>query len=87
MLLSGQGRGSTLAAGSISVIQEGDLVIVYESHDRMKAVKVSAKERLQNRFGSFKHSDWIRRPFGSKVRCWWRSWLGGAESSADKKLC
>ena len=58
-----------MVAGSISVIQEGDLVIVYESHDRMKAVKVSAKETLQNRFGSFKHSDWVGKPFGSKVRC------------------
>jgi tRNA (adenine57-N1/adenine58-N1)-methyltransferase len=48
-------------------IQEGDLIIIYESHDRMKAVQVSAKDTLQNRFGSFKHSDWIGKPFGSKV--------------------
>ncbi|GAQ86103.1 tRNA methyltransferase complex GCD14 [Klebsormidium nitens] len=67
MLLAGRSRGRMVVAGSTTVIQEGDLVIVYESHDRMKAVKVSAKETLQNRFGSFKHSDWIGRPFGSKV--------------------
>ncbi|XP_058180341.1 uncharacterized protein LOC131298860 isoform X2 [Rhododendron vialii] len=48
-------------------ITDGDLVIVYERHDIMKAVKVSENSVLQNRFGVFKHSDWIGRPFGSKV--------------------
>ncbi|XP_021751714.1 tRNA (adenine(58)-N(1))-methyltransferase catalytic subunit TRMT61A-like [Chenopodium quinoa] len=48
-------------------IQEGDLVIVYERHDHMKAVKVIGGSVLQNRFGVFKHSDWIGKPFGSKV--------------------
>lgn len=48
-------------------IREGDLVIVYERHDNMKAVKVCEKGVLQNRFGVFKHSDWIGKPFGSKV--------------------
>ncbi|XVF58033.1 hypothetical protein PTKIN_Ptkin07bG0029900 [Pterospermum kingtungense] len=48
-------------------IREGDLVIVYERHDTMKAVKVCENSVLQNRFGVFKHSDWIGKPFGSKV--------------------
>lgn len=48
-------------------ICDGDLVIVYERHDNMKAVKVSQDSVLQNRFGVFKHSDWIGKPFGSKV--------------------
>ncbi|CAN0924510.1 tRNA (adenine(58)-N(1))-methyltransferase catalytic subunit TRMT61A [Linum grandiflorum] len=48
-------------------IRDGDLVIVYEKHDAMKAVKVSESSVLQNRFGMFKHSDWIGKPFGSKV--------------------
>jgi len=48
-------------------ILEGDLVIVYERHDSMKAVKVTDGSVLQNRFGVFKHSDWIGKPFGSKV--------------------
>ncbi|KAL8475609.1 hypothetical protein ACS0TY_028319 [Phlomoides rotata] len=48
-------------------ITDGDLVIVYERHDIMKPVKVSEKGVLQNRFGMFKHSDWIGKPFGSKV--------------------
>ncbi|KAK6913088.1 tRNA (1-methyladenosine) methyltransferase catalytic subunit Gcd14 [Dillenia turbinata] len=49
------------------LISHGDLVIVYERHDNMKAVKVSEGSVLQNRFGVFKHSDWIGKPFGSKV--------------------
>ncbi|XP_044466310.1 tRNA (adenine(58)-N(1))-methyltransferase catalytic subunit TRMT61A [Mangifera indica] len=48
-------------------IGDGDLVIVYERHDSMKAVKVCQSSVLQNRFGVFKHSEWIGKPFGSKV--------------------
>ncbi|CAI9758576.1 unnamed protein product [Fraxinus pennsylvanica] len=48
-------------------ISDGDLVILYERHDNMKAVKVSESGVLQNRFGVFKHSEWIGKPFGSKV--------------------
>ncbi|CAJ1978433.1 unnamed protein product [Sphenostylis stenocarpa] len=48
-------------------INNGDLVIVYERHDNMKAVTVSEGTVLQNRFGIFKHSDWLGKPFGSKV--------------------
>ncbi|KAL6518820.1 hypothetical protein OROHE_017573 [Orobanche hederae] len=48
-------------------ITAGDLVIVYENYGSMKAVNVSEKEVLQNRFGVFKHCDWIGKQFGSKV--------------------
>lgn len=48
-------------------ISEGDLVVVYERHDTMKAVEVCEKSVFQNRFGVFKHADWIGKPFGSKV--------------------
>ncbi|PIN21838.1 tRNA(1-methyladenosine) methyltransferase, subunit GCD14 [Handroanthus impetiginosus] len=48
-------------------IMDGDLVIAYERYDSMKPVKVSENGVLQNRFGVFKHSDWIGKPFGSKV--------------------
>ncbi|KAM7509144.1 hypothetical protein LguiA_019597 [Lonicera macranthoides] len=48
-------------------IREGDLVIVYEKHNSMKAVKVCEDSVVQNRFGVFKHSEWIGKPFGSKV--------------------
>ncbi|XP_068645615.1 uncharacterized protein [Aristolochia californica] len=49
------------------LVRNGDLVIIYERHDSMKAVKVCEGSELQNRFGIFKHSDWIGKPFGSKV--------------------
>ena len=48
-------------------IAEGDTVVVYERHDAMRAVTVSAAGVLQNRFGVFRHADWIGRHFGSKV--------------------
>ncbi|XP_074292066.1 uncharacterized protein LOC141618904 [Silene latifolia] len=48
-------------------IQDGDLVVVYERHDQMKPIKVTEGAVLQNRFGVFKHSDWIGKPFGCKV--------------------
>ncbi|KAK1301733.1 hypothetical protein QJS10_CPB12g00162 [Acorus calamus] len=48
-------------------IRDGDLVIVYERHDNMKPIKVNKESELQNRFGVFKHAEWIGKPFGSKV--------------------
>ncbi|KAJ8627833.1 hypothetical protein MRB53_021140 [Persea americana] len=39
--------------------------LVYNT--RLKAVKVCDGSELQNRFGVFKHSDWIGKPFGSRV--------------------
>ncbi|XP_058750007.1 uncharacterized protein LOC131623024 [Vicia villosa] len=48
-------------------INYGDLVIVYERHDNMKAITVTERSVLQNKFGVFKHSDWIGKSFGSKV--------------------
>ncbi|KAF0894393.1 hypothetical protein E2562_038721 [Oryza meyeriana var. granulata] len=48
-------------------IAEGDTVVVYERHDAMRAVAVRSGGVLQNRFGVFRHDDWIGRPFGCKV--------------------
>jgi hypothetical protein len=42
-------------------------VIVYERHDRMKAVIVARNGELQNRFGVFPHNEWIGKPFGCRV--------------------
>ncbi|EFJ36216.1 hypothetical protein SELMODRAFT_79269 [Selaginella moellendorffii] len=56
-----------MAIASSSSIREGDVVIVYERHDRMKAVTVRKGGELQNRFGVFRHDDWIGKPFGSRV--------------------
>ncbi|KAG4109233.1 hypothetical protein ERO13_1Z049515v2 [Gossypium hirsutum] len=46
-------------------IRDGDLIIVNERHDTMKAVKVCENLILQNHVGVFKHSDWVGKPFGS----------------------
>jgi tRNA (adenine57-N1/adenine58-N1)-methyltransferase catalytic subunit len=48
-------------------IAEGDTVVVYERHDAMRAVAVRTGGVLQNRFGIFRHDDWVGHPFGSKV--------------------
>lgn len=48
-------------------ICDGDLVIVYERHDNMKPIKIKGGSDFQNRYGIFKHSDWIGKFFGSKV--------------------
>lgn len=56
-----------VASATERLIQDGSLVIVYERHDRMKAVTVKQGEQLQNRYGLFKHCDWIGKPFGCKV--------------------
>jgi len=49
-------------------VQDGDLVIAYERHDSMKAVRVDSKKgQLQNRHGNFAHRDWVGKAFGSKV--------------------
>jgi len=48
-------------------IKEGDLVILYERHDQMKAIRVQSGAEVGNKFGVFAHSDWIGRPFGTKV--------------------
>ncbi|KAJ3677163.1 hypothetical protein LUZ60_002887 [Juncus effusus] len=48
-------------------ISAGDAVIVYESATSMKPVTITAGAVFQNKFGVFKHGDWIGKPFGSKV--------------------
>ncbi|KAL2621433.1 hypothetical protein R1flu_001638 [Riccia fluitans] len=49
------------------LIQDGDLVIVYETYKQMKAVTVTKNGEFQNRYGLFMHNDWIGKPFGCKV--------------------
>eukprot|EP00850_Spirogloea_muscicola_P019904 SM000202S05875 [mRNA] locus=s202:39817:45927:- [translate_table: standard] len=70
MLLAAAPTGVGTAAehgGGSRMIQDGDLVIIYERHDRMKSVRVAKGEQLQNRYGVFNHHDWIGIPYGSKV--------------------
>ena len=43
------------AANPCRPIADGDLVIVYEGFDSMKAVRVSANGNYNNKYGSFAH--------------------------------
>lgn len=49
------------------IVQEGDLVILYERYDRTTAIYVKAGESFQNQLGSFMHNDMIGKPYGSLV--------------------
>ncbi|BDA45787.1 tRNA (adenine(58)-N(1))-methyltransferase catalytic subunit [Coccomyxa sp. Obi] len=53
--------------GPPRTIADGDLVILYEQFDSMKAVYVDAKENIQSRFGCFPMKDWVGKPFGSRM--------------------
>ena len=50
------------------VIEEGDLVVVYERHDSLDHLFIKKGSILQNKFGTFPHDDMIGRPFGSKIQ-------------------
>ncbi|EAY73886.1 uncharacterized protein [Oryza sativa Japonica Group] len=65
-------------------IAEGDTVVVYERHDAMRAVAVRPGAVLQNRFGVFRHDDWIGRPFGCKVHSAASAGGGGARGGKGK---
>lgn len=49
-------------------IQQGDLVVIMESFDRLTFVYVDEGKIYDNRNGHFYHKDFIGKPFGSKIR-------------------
>ena len=70
---SGGGKGA-LAAKSKYLgvdrsrpIAAGDVVIVYERHDRTRALVVTPGEKFNNQFGAFYHDDWIGAKYGSRA--------------------
>jgi tRNA (adenine57-N1/adenine58-N1)-methyltransferase len=47
-------------------VRAGDLVVIYERHDRMKQLRLVPGGQLQNRYGNFDHDAWIDKlQFGS----------------------
>lgn len=48
-------------------IKYGDLVIVFESRDSIKYTIINQGERIQNKYGSFKHDNIVGKSFGSKI--------------------
>lgn len=57
-------------------IRDGDVAIIYQSHDNMMSIKVQQGAQTQTRYGVIRHaSDLIGRPFGSKVTCSKGGWV------------
>lgn len=57
-------------------IQEGDVAIVYVSHDSMMQVKVQQGAQTQTRYGVIRHStDLIGKRYGSRVTCSKGGWV------------
>jgi tRNA (adenine57-N1/adenine58-N1)-methyltransferase len=50
------------------LIQDGDLVILYERHDSLDHLYVKKGGILQHKFGTFHHDDMIDKPYGTKVK-------------------
>ena len=55
-------------APTAGTIDNGSLVLVYESHDTIKPVHVTPGACYQNKYGTFWHDQWLGRPYGSKVQ-------------------
>ena len=50
------------------MIQENDLVILFETHKHITYVYVKKDEVYQNRYGAFPHSDMIGKKYGSIMK-------------------
>lgn len=50
------------------VMNDGDLVIVYERHDSLNHFYLKAGTVFNNKFGSFWHDDMIGKHYGSKIK-------------------
>lgn len=49
------------------LIEEGDLLVVYERHDSLDHFYAKAGEIYNNKFGAFHHNDMIGKPYGSRI--------------------
>ncbi|KAM0789842.1 hypothetical protein ACM66B_006689 [Microbotryomycetes sp. NB124-2] len=50
----------------VRLIESGDHVIVYSSRTQLDSIFVKPGAELHSRYGHFKHSDMVGKPFGSK---------------------
>uniref|UniRef100_A0A8C2ACQ0 tRNA (adenine(58)-N(1))-methyltransferase n=1 Tax=Cyprinus carpio TaxID=7962 RepID=A0A8C2ACQ0_CYPCA len=58
------------------IIQEGDVVIIFQGHESMMPIKVQSGAQTQTRYGAIRHSsDLIGQRFGSKVTCSKGGWV------------
>jgi tRNA (adenine57-N1/adenine58-N1)-methyltransferase catalytic subunit len=49
------------------LMQNGDLVIVYERHDSLDHFYLAEGIIFNNKYGTFYHNEMIGKPFGSKI--------------------
>jgi tRNA A58 N-methylase Trm61 len=49
-------------------VKEGDVLILYESMDNLKLIKVDSTHTYSNKFGVFPHGLFLGKEFGSKVK-------------------
>jgi tRNA (adenine57-N1/adenine58-N1)-methyltransferase len=50
-----------------STIQDGNIAIVYHRHSDIYPLVITAGNYVNNKDGSYKHDDFIGKPWGSKV--------------------
>ena len=48
-------------------IAGGALVVIYEDHKHMSALRVEPGKTLNNRFGAFRHNDMVGRRYGAQL--------------------
>lgn len=52
---------------TLRIMKDGDLVITYERHDSMGHLYLECGKVFDCKFGSFRHDDFIGKPFGTKI--------------------
>lgn len=52
----------------IKIIQNGDLVLIYERHDSLDHIYMKSGEIYSNKFGTFYHDDIIGKHYGSRIQ-------------------
>ena len=51
------------------VLQYGDFVILYGSHDHLYSVTLENHAITNNKFGNFHHEDIVGKRFGTQIPC------------------
>lgn len=49
------------------IIEEGDLVLLYENHESINPIYIKKGQIYNNRYGHFHHDDMIGKEYGSLV--------------------
>lgn len=49
------------------MMEDGDLVILYSGHSSISHITLASAAVLDNKFGHFRHDDFIGKPYGSRI--------------------